>query len=76
MVMKDASSTQERNNEDLERQAAAQRKKEDFAKQKSLGKATDEHIEAMYLIDMYELEACIKGNPMNISATLKDLWTL
>ena len=75
MVVEDVPSTQERNNEDLEHQAATQTKQEELAKQKSLGKETDEYIEAMYLIDMCKSEVCIKGNPKNASVTLKKLKT-
>ena len=67
--------TAEQNRTDLERQAAVRREKEELAKKYSLDKVAEQYIEALYLVKMYESEACIKGNPKNVTATLKKLKT-
>ena len=65
----------ERNRTDLERQAAIRREKEELAKKYSLDKVTEQYIERLYLVKMYESEACIKRDPKNVTATLKKLKT-
>ena len=46
--------------------------KERMIKEKNLAKATDEYIEATYLISMYESDACVKYDPREVSAMLKN----
>ena len=57
----------------LESQAAARRAREKMLKDKNLAKATDEYIEASYLISMYDSDACVKGDPRAVTAMLKKL---
>ena len=73
VAMKNAPITRERNNKDLELQATARREKEEMAREKNMNKATDEYIEALYLIRMYSSDACVKGNPRGVTQLLKKL---
>ena len=73
--MRDAPATVENNNKDLELQAKERRVKEELAKEKNMAKATDDYIEAMYLIRMYDSEACLKDDPKNVKKLLKRLKT-
>ena len=71
VAMRDAPVTKERNNEDLKLQATARSVKEKMAKKKNMDKATEDYIEAAYLINMYDSAACIKDNPRNVKKILQ-----
>lgn len=73
VAMRDAPATRERNNNDLELQAKARRKKDELAREKNMENATEEYIEAMYLISMYDSDACLKDDPKNVRKLLKKL---
>ena len=73
VAMQDAPETRERNNKDLEDQAQHRRLKEEMAREKNMEKATDEYIEALYLINMYASEACVKGDKRGVKRMLKKL---
>ena len=38
-----------------------------------MDRVTDEYIEALYLIHMYELDACVKGDERGVKRLLKKL---
>ena len=40
---------------------------------KNLEKATEEYIDAMYLINMNDYDECMKGSPTNVMKVLKKL---
>ena len=69
------STTIENNNKALEIQAKERRIKEELAKEKNMAKATDDYIEAMYLIRMYDSDACLKDDPKNVKKLIKKLKT-
>ena len=71
--MTDAPATQKQNNDDLERQAKATRVKEELIKEKSLEKATEEYIDALYYYQMYFSTVCWKNDPMIVATELKKL---
>ena len=71
--MRAAPATRERNNDDLELQAKVRWKKDELAREKNLENATEEYIEAMYLISMYDSDACLKDDPKNVRKLLKKL---
>ena len=73
VAMADAKQTRRRNNKDLQLQAKARRKKEELEKEKNIDKATEEYIEASYLIKMFDSDACVKDNPKNVAKMLKKL---
>ena len=73
VAMADAPATRERNNEDLKLMATARREKEEMAREKNMEKATEEYIEAMFLIQMYHSDACIKDDPKNVTKLMKKL---
>ncbi|KAL7552655.1 hypothetical protein ACHAWF_015887 [Thalassiosira exigua] len=73
LAMQDAPATRSMNNEALVLQAKARKEKEDLAKQKNMTKATEEYIEATYLINMYHSEACMKDDPKNVTQMLRKL---
>ena len=68
-----APATWKSNHAALESQAAARQAREAMVKEKNLSKATDEYIEAMYLIEMYNSDACVKGDPKQVTSILKKL---
>ena len=76
VAMPDALSRRRRNNEDHELQAKARRKKEDLAKEKNMGKATEEYIKASYLIGIINSDVCVKNNPKNVEKLLKKLTSM
>ena len=71
--MADAPSTRERNNKDLKLMVTARREKEELAREKNMEKATEEYIEAMFLIKMYNSDACVKDDPKNVTKLMKKL---
>ena len=73
VAVADAPSTRERNNEDLRLMAKARREKEELAREKNMEKATEEYIEAMFLIKMYNSDACLKDDPKNVTKLMKKL---
>ena len=75
VAMRDAPATRERNNKDIELQAEARRIKEELEKGKNMEKATEEYVEAVYLISMYYSDACLKDDPRNVKKLLKKLKT-
>ncbi len=70
--MKDAQSTTLHNNEDLALQAKVIHEKEEIKKAKSLEKAMEEYIEAMYYHIMYNLAACCQVNVRIVDSELKN----
>ena len=76
VAMADAQQTRRRNNEDLQLQAKARREKEELAKEKNMDKATEEYIEATYLIKMFDSDACVKDDPKNVGKLLKKLGSM
>ena len=74
-AMRDAPETQAIHQKELELQAKSRREKEELAKQKNMEKATDEYIEAAYLIKMYHSDAGIKDDPKNVTKIINDLPT-
>ncbi len=73
VAMQDAPKTCERNNPDLELQAKAQKKKEDMLREKSLEKASEEYIDAVYYHRMYSSDACWKNDPKVVTSELGKL---
>ena len=73
VAMKDAGATRERRCRELEIQAKARRENEELAKKKNMEKATDAYIEASYLIQTYNSDACLKGSPKVVDRLLKRL---
>ena len=59
--IEDASQTISINREELDKQREAKRNKEEMIKKKSLGKAEEALVEALYYWDMYFLDVCWKG---------------
>ena len=57
------------NNDDLERQAKVRRIKEELIKEKSLEKATEEYIDALYYYQIYFSTACWKNDPKIVAST-------
>ena len=74
-AMRDAPETQAIHQKELELQAKSRREKEELAKQKNMEKATDEYIEAAYLIKMYHSDAGIRDDPKNVTKMLDSLPT-
>ncbi len=72
-AMTDAPATQKQNNDDLEQQAKARRIKEEPIKEKSLGKAPKEYIDALYYYQMYFSPACWKNDLKVVARELKKL---
>ena len=73
MAVREAPITREQNNKDLEAQARARQKKDEIARQENMDRVSEEYIEAMYLINMYHSDACIKDDPKNVTAVLNKL---
>jgi hypothetical protein len=73
VAMKDASATKHRNNEDLALQAKARRAKEEMIKAMNMEKATEEYIDGMYYLKMYDSAACLKGDLRVVDPVLKKL---
>ena len=73
VAMEDAPTTRQQNNDDLNRQAKARRRKEELAKEQNMQKATDEYIEACYYHMMYNSDACWKGDQRVVACELKKL---
>lgn len=73
VAMQDAPKTRQRNNKDLEVQAKARKLKDDLAKEKSLEKASEEYIDAVYYHRMYNSDACWKGEPRVVTNELGKL---
>ena len=71
--MRDAKAQKANVNEALRLQAEARRLKEEKAKEKNMEKVTEEYIEAANLIDLYNSDKAIKGDPKQVSAVLKTL---
>ena len=65
-AMRDAPETQSIHQKELELQAKARREMEDLAKEKAIENATDEYIEAAYLMKMYHSDAGIRDDPKNV----------
>ena len=74
-AMRDAPETQAIHQKELELQAKSRREMEELAKQKNMNNATDEYIEAAYLIKMYHSYAGIRDDPKNVTKVLNSLPT-
>ena len=74
-VIRDAPETQAIHQKELELQAKSRREMEELAKQKNMNNATDEYIEAAYLIKMYHSYAGIRDDPKNVTKVLNSLPT-
>ena len=74
--MRDAPETQAIHQKELELQAKSRREMEELAKQKNMNNATDEYIEAAYLIKMYHSYAGIRDDPKNVTKVLNSLLTV
>ena len=73
VAMRDAPECKEQNNKDLKDKAQARRVKEEMTREKNMEKVTDEYIEALYLIRMYDSDACVKGDARGVKRLLKKL---
>ena len=72
LAMKDVPITREYN-KGSKIQATTRCVKEEKARENNLDKATNEYIEKLYLIRMYSLGDCVKGNPGVLKQLLKKL---
>lgn len=75
VALEDAPATRRRNNQDLQLQATARRKKTELLKKKGLMKATAEYAEAVFYHDLYSSAACWKGDPSIVSHNIEKLTT-
>ena len=73
VAMQDVPVRKNENNADLELQARMRREKEEMAQKKNLEKASESYIEAKCLMNMYNSEKCVKGDPRQLTSILKKL---
>ena len=68
--MRDAPTTHVKNNKTLDRQQMTNRKKEKITEEKGLKKVQKKLIHAIYRFEMYNSEACVKGESFIVSTCM------
>ena len=71
--IEDAPQTAYIHREELDKQREAKRKKKEMIEKKSLGKAEEALVEALYYWDMYVLDVCWKGKQSIVKTMLERL---